>query len=197
MLIDTFIAKQFDEQMTSASEAQIKRLDKEVNAICLWSCRQGSSLTDSKYSIRPILRVYSHNGKPVECRVDEVRWGLQNANRKHLKMFDAKIFDTVKLLRQIGFTGALVVLYGKVFDYAHSPDVESKYANTNSWVGIHLLLRRLYSTTRIALRYNYPDEFGPRIIEKDGKVLTDYSKEPWKKELMKRGILKKKGASDG
>jgi len=196
MLIDKFIYKQFDQQMEKLNAIQKKALDKETEAICTWSARQGSSLEDSKYETRPVLRVYLHNGEPREFVTNEVRWGLQNANRKNVRAFDKKIIDSVGLLRQIGIGSAMVVLYGKIFDHAHVPETEEKYADSNAWVGIHLLLRRLYSTVRIALRYNYAEKFGPRIVEKDGKIEYDYDREIWKRELQKRGVFKK-GARDG
>lgn len=191
MILTKYIFDVYEESLKEAKESQLEELDEEVKSLVQWGERASFEVCDPGYKAGYVLRVMKIDDKVCELPVDQIVWPLEQANKKMLGKLDDRIVEAFKKVKKIGFARPSIVIYGRMFFYVHQKDVGDTYADQlKKWAGIQLVLRRIEGTTRIALRFDEPDKYGPKhVYHKNGDISLEYGKDPWREELVKRRIL--------
>jgi len=190
MILTKHIFDAYPELIKDASEPQLEELDAEVKSLVQWGERWSDEIEDPGYRAGYVLRVMEIDGKVCEVPVDQVVWPLEEANEKRIGHVDDRIVESFKKVKKMGFERPSIVIYCRLFFYVHRKEMDAYADNLKKWAAIQLVLRRIESTTRVALRFDSPDKYGPKhVYLKNGDISLEYGKDPWRKELIKRRIL--------
>jgi hypothetical protein len=97
-------------------------------------------------------------------------------------------------MKKAGFERPSTLLFCRMFEYLHSAELGPYYeGKPKLFVSVALVMKRLESTCRIALRYSCSDKFGPvKVIDSEGLVEYQYKSKALEKELVLRGVVKSK-----
>jgi len=194
VLVAQYIYEAYNAFMNRATPEQKEALDKECDSLMLWGERRAQDVVVPERETREVRRVYDLGHGPRELPVEKKVWPLENANRSLLRELDQRIAQAYRAMKGVGFERPSIVLAARYFSYSHTVDRGDKFAeNPKAWAGVMLVCHRLEGTCRIAVRYEFPEKFGPKISEyEDGTVSIEYTKEAWRPALVRRGIVPRK-----
>lgn len=191
MILTEKIFNMYKEQTSKASPAKIGLLDNEVKSLCQWADRRKEKVESVSYRWADVMRLVEHEGRIYEIPMEQLEYNLEGANTSLLGQVDERIVEAFKKIKKAGFKQPSTALYGRLFHYLCSEKAGKKYANKiKNWSSIQLVLRRMENTIRIALRFEDPDSYSPmQVCHDDGSVDFVYGRAPWRKELVKRGVI--------
>ncbi len=190
MLIDREIYSSYEEQIESASKEQVADLDDEVGALCSWGERWSGEVTVPQYATKTVMRFYEVDSRISEIEHELFTVDVEGANRLLWSPLDDQIVRSFKTVKAIGFSRPSTVLCGRMFYRVFSE--KNIDLGPQEWCGLLLVLRRMWSTTRITIRFSNSDRFGKRTVHhKDGSVSFIYGVDQWRNMLVKRKIIPK------
>ena len=194
MILTKYIFDTYENLIKEASESQLEELDKEVKSLVQWGERWADEIADPPYRTGYVLKVVKIDDKVCEIPFEQIVWPLEEANKKMLGNVDDRVIESFKKVKKMKFERPSIVIYGRLFFYLHSKEIGDVYADKlKKWAGVQLVLRRIESTTRVALRFDDPDKYGPKhVYRENGEVSLEYGSAPWRKELVQRRILSDK-----
>jgi len=199
MLVDNYIYEAYQGFIQGVTKSQQEVLDAELAGLLTWGERHAHDVNDPGKEERQVRRVHIVDGKPAEVYVARRVWPLEASNKDLLPGLDQRIVDGYKALKTVGFERPSIVLSVAYFRHIHLYGDDAKYKrNFKAWAGAMLVSQRLESTCRIAVRYEFPERFGPKVVEKNGSTFIEYTKDAWKPALIHRGVIpRKKGEANG
>lgn len=199
MLIRKYMYEAYKDQIGSADKKKAGILESEVKDLMAWGERHGMEVPDPEREYLDAVRILKYKGRSTECLLRELTWPLERetarVNVRLIQSLDKRIVESLKNLKVVGWNKLSVVLHGKYLETLYAPEFEGKWVKSPSgWRGAYLILQRLESMIRIAVRYESPDEYGPKhIYTREGELVGwQYGKWPWRGALIRRGLLPRK-----
>jgi hypothetical protein len=193
MMIDKYIEAVGSEQVLALSGDEKLKVIKEVDSVRVWGNRRWDQINGASFENRLLWRVYEVGGKPVERQVDIRFWPLEETNKEVLFDLDLRIVGMFRTLKGIGIKRPSIVGYHVFFHRLFERGIADSYdGSPEKWTSVNLVLSRLYSTARIATRYDQFDKFGPITRECNGNVTFYYTRDILARELVKRGLMRKR-----
>jgi len=194
MILTKYMFDVYKQHVDVASESQLEELDAEMGSLQQWGERWSGEIIDPGRRYADVLRLVKMDGKVFEVPMEMDVWPLEDANKRMLGNVDDRIVDSFRKVKKMGFERPSIVIYGRLYFYLHSKEIGDTYdGRLPKWAAVQLVLRRIESTTRTALRFDNSDEYGPKLSHReDGSMLIEYGSAPWRSELVKRRILSDK-----
>jgi hypothetical protein len=194
VLVAEYMYEAYNGFMNGATDEQKAALDAECDSLMLWGERRAQDVTVPERETREVRRVYQLEGGPREVPVEKAIWPLESANKGLLRELDARIVQAYRAMKGVGFERPSIVLSLRYFSYSHTVDRGDKFVeNPKAWAGVMLVCQRLEGACRLAVRFEFPERFGPKITDhKDGSWSVEYTKEAWRPALVRRGIVPRK-----
>jgi len=200
MLVAAYIEAEHAKMMEGATPDQVELLTRECNDLMTWGERHAQDISLAEGRRITVNRVFQLEEGPRELPVEKWVQPLCEANRGLLGDVDRRILQSYRTLKTAGFKRPSIVLSCAYFRHVVTNGEQERYVeNPKAWGGVALVRQRLDSTCRLAVRYEHPEKFGPKVTEKkDGGVLIEYTKEAWRSALARRGVVprKKTGGQD-
>jgi hypothetical protein len=195
MMINKYIEDVGIEQVLALSNDEKLNVLREVDSVRVWGDRRWDQVNCVSVEDRLLWRVYEVNGRPVERQVKLRFWPLEETNKDILFDLDLRITGMFRTFKGVGVKRPSIVGYYVFFHRLFEREIADSYdGSPERWTSVNLVLSRLYSTARIATRYDQFDRFGPITRERDGDITFDYTRDVLASELVKRGLMKRKKA---
>jgi len=193
MLVSVYLHEFYQKFVNASSSAQKTSLDQELDSLKKWGERRSVDVKEAQIETRQVPSVYPVNGEPREVLVEKRFWPLEDANKHLLSVLDERIVASCKELKGAGIVRPTMILQEAFFLYLLTQGDEKKYVqNPKAWYGVNLVLHRLRGTARLAARFENPEMFGPRITYGREETTIEYTKEAWRGDLARRGLVPKR-----
>jgi hypothetical protein len=184
----------YNEEYGAAGDVMKQRLDMQVQSLITWIERKVFDLKFPELAKVDHRRLYLHKEQMVEVVESVFQLPMVAANPGLMSKLDERIVQGYRDLKAGGFKRPSWVIACHFFLSMLSPKRTVRYEEMDGcWAATELVRQRLESTARVAIRYQYHEEYGPRVTEKEGETLFEYGPGPWRRILEKRGVVAKKG----
>ena len=190
----------FDAQMKECSEKQLDMLRKETDLLRVWAEKRREDVIVPESEVKTVMKIINYDGEVVEAPFEEKVLDLETANKKMLPVIDGRVSKLLSDLKKNKFESPSLALFGMMFFCLNSPELDSHYSgNWNRWVAARLVYDRIYSTARLAFRYQNVEKYGEgKVYNEDGSVTFYHGRQHWEDEMIKRKLMpRKKGKKNG
>ena len=193
MMIQRRIDEHYEGQIVSMSDGLKTSAMEEIEIFRLWNERRWEQVQSPPFCDKKMYRVIDRNGKPFEIEMVLRYWPLEEENTDLLFDLDLRIAGMFRIFKELSVQRPPLVAYKMFFFRICERDIADGYnGNLGKWSAVNLALNRLYSTSRVAARFVWFDDFGPLVVKKEGSVVFHYTRDLLAKELTKRGLMKRR-----